>query len=121
MAWMSDTDCLFCKFASGAIPVDKLHDDELCIAIRDIQPLAPLHLLVIPKAHIPSLNELSEDNAELLGRIFSVAQRLAMSEGVAERGYRVSFNVGPEGGQSIYHLHMHLMGGRQLGPSSGLT
>ena len=112
---MSESDCLFCKFASGAIPVDKLHDDDLCFAIRDIQPRAPSYLLLIAKAHIASANRLSEDNAALLGRMHSVAGRLAAAEGLAERGYRLTFNVGPEGGQTIYHTHMHLLGGRQLG------
>jgi histidine triad (HIT) family protein len=113
---VSDPDCLFCKFASGAIPVDKLHDDELCFAIRDIQPRAPKHLLIIPKAHIASANELSTADATLLGCMFGAARRLAADEGVADSGYRLTFNVGPEGGQTIYHLHLHLMGGRQLGP-----
>jgi histidine triad (HIT) family protein len=118
---MTETDCLFCKFASGAIPVDKLHDDDLCIAIRDIQPLAPIHVLIIPKAHIATANDLTEDHAALLGRMFNVARRQAAADGIAERGYRLTFNVGPEGGQSMYHLHLHLLGGQQLGPSSGLT
>jgi histidine triad (HIT) family protein len=114
---VSESDCLFCKFASGAIPVDKVHDDELCIAIRDIQPLAPKHLLIIPKAHIASANELTETNAALLGRMFSVARRLAADEGVAESGYRLTINAGADAGQSVFHLHLHVLGGRNLGAS----
>jgi histidine triad (HIT) family protein len=117
MASVSKSDCLFCKFASGAVPADKVHDDELCFAIRDIQPLAPSHLLIIPKQHIASANELSEADATLLGRIFSVASQFAASEGLSERGYRLVFNTGPDAGQSVFHLHLHLLGGRNLGAS----
>lgn len=115
MAWMSDTDCLFCKFASGAIPVDKLHDDELCYALRDIEPKAPVHLLVIPKAHVFSTQEVSEEHGGLLVRMFQVAERLAKQEGVSESGYRLVFNVGPDSGRTIFHLHLHVLGGRNLG------
>jgi histidine triad (HIT) family protein len=102
--------------ASGEIPVEKLHDDHMCFALRDIQPRAPKHLLIIPKRHIASANELSDDDDVLLASMFGAARRLAIEEGVAEKGYRLTFNVGPEGGQTIYHLHLHLLGGRQLGP-----
>lgn len=115
---MSESDCLFCKFASREIPVEKLHDDHMCFAIRDIQPLAPTHLLIIPKRHLASANEFSDDDDVLLGCMFAAARRLAADEGLAERGYRLTFNVGPEGGQSMYHVHLHLLGGRQLGPSA---
>ena len=114
---MSDSDCLFCKFASGAIPVDKVHDDELCFALRDIQPLAPSHLLIIPKQHIASANELSEVHSALLGRMLSVARQLAADEGLSESGYRLVFNTGPDAGQSVSHLHLHVLGGRNLGAS----
>jgi histidine triad (HIT) family protein len=114
---VSDSDCLFCKFASGAIPVDKVHDDELCFALRDIQPLAPSHLLIIPKQHIASANELSEVHSALLGRMLSVARQLAADEGLSESGYRLVFNTGPDAGQSVSHLHLHVLGGRNLGAS----
>jgi histidine triad (HIT) family protein len=114
---VNDTDCLFCKFGSGAIPVDKLHDDELCFALRDIHPLAPVHVLIIPKQHIASMNEVSEDNAALLGRMLNVAKGVAANEGLAERGYRLTFNTGRDAGQSVFHLHLHLLGGRDLGSS----
>jgi histidine triad (HIT) family protein len=112
---VNDTDCLFCKFASGAIPVDKLHDDELCYALRDIEPRAPTHLLLIPKAHIASANELTEAHGDVLARMFSVARRLAAAEGVTESGYRLVINTGPDSGQSVFHVHMHLLGGHNLG------
>jgi histidine triad (HIT) family protein len=114
---VSESDCLFCKFATGAIPVDKVHDDEMCFAIRDIQPLAPTHLLVIPKLHIASANDLSEAQAALLGCMFSVATKLAAKEGLSERGYRLVFNTGRDAGQSVFHLHLHVLGGRNLGAS----
>ena len=101
--------------ASGEVPVDKLHEDELVFAIADIGPRAPTHLLVIPKEHIPSARELGDAQAVLLGRMFAVAARLASEKGVSQPGYRLAVNVGPDGGQTIYHLHMHLLGGRKLG------
>ena len=108
-------DCVFCKMAAGEMAVEKLHEDDLCFAIRDINPRAPTHLLIVPQEHIPSVRELGEDHGALLGRLVSVANRLAEGEGIAERGYRLTFNCGDEGGQTIYHLHLHLLGGRQLG------
>ena len=112
---MNDTDCLFCKFASGAIPVDKLHDDELVYALRDIEPKAPVHLLVIPKAHVVSAQEVNEDHGALLARMLQVGESLAQAEGVSESGYRLVFNVGPDSGRTIFHLHLHVLGGRNLG------
>ena len=114
---MSDAsaDCLFCKFASGAIPVEKLHDDELCYALRDIEPKARVHLLVIPKAHIESAPFVASEHGALLARMFEVAEQLAKRDGVSESGYRLVFNVGPDSGRTIFHLHMHVLGGQQLG------
>jgi histidine triad (HIT) family protein len=112
---MADNDCLFCKIAAGDIPVERLYDDELVMAFRDINPRAPIHVLIIPKRHIASANELSGEHDALLGRLFRAARRIAGDLGLSERGYRLTFNVGPEGGQTIYHLHLHLLGGRQLG------
>ena len=112
---MTDDGCLFCRMASGAMAVDKLDEDELCFAIRDINPRAPIHLLIIPHEHIPSVREVRDEHGPLLARMLSVANRLADGEGIAERGYRLAFNCGPEGGQTIYHLHLHVLGGRSLG------
>ena len=108
-------DCLFCRMASGAMEVAKLHEDDLCFAIRDIHPRAPTHLLIIPREHIPSAREVRDEHGPLLARMVAVANRLADAEGIGERGFRLTFNVGPEGGQTIYHLHLHLLGGRRLG------
>ena len=108
-------DCLFCKMASGEMEVPKLYDDDLCFAIRDINPRAPVHCMVIPKEHIATVRELRESHDALLGRLFTVANKVAGAEGVAERGYRLAFNVGDDGGQTIYHIHLHVLGGRRLG------
>ena len=105
-------DCLFCRIASGSIQADRLHDDDLVVAFRDIAPRAPTHILLIPRRHIPSAAALTEADAPLLGRLFSVAADLARSEGIADGGYRLVSNVGRWGGQTVDHLHFHLMGGR---------
>ena len=108
-------DCLFCKMASGAMAVDKLHDDELVFAIRDINPRAPVHLLIIPKAHIADARHVEDAHGATLVRMFAVAQALARAENLSKRGYRIAFNVGEDAGMTIPHLHMHLVGGRHLG------
>ena len=112
---MTAQDCLFCRMASGEMAVEKLHEDDRCFAIRDINPRAPVHLLIIPRDHIPSVREVEESHGALLGRMMTVANKLAEREGIAERGFRLAFNCGEEGGQTIYHLHLHLLGGRRLG------
>jgi histidine triad (HIT) family protein len=106
-------DCLFCRIAAGEIPATRVHEDETVIAIRDINPQAPVHLLLMPVAHIESAAQLGEADGPLLGRLFAVATDLARSEGL-EGGWRVVTNVGPDGGQSVDHLHLHLLGGRRM-------
>lgn len=106
-------DCLFCRMASGEIPVDKVHEDDLVFAIRDINPQAPTHVLVMPLAHIASAAELTETDAPLLARLFSVAAEIANRDGL-DGGWRLVANVGPEGGQTVQHLHLHLLGGRRM-------
>ena len=108
-------DCLFCRMSSGEMAVEKLHEDDLCLAIRDINPRAPVHFMVIPHEHIPTVRELSEGHGPLLGRLVTVANRLAEAEGIGERGYRLAFNCGDDGGQTVYHIHLHVLGGRRLG------
>ena len=108
-------DCLFCRMASGAMDAPKLHDDDLVFAIRDINPRAPVHILVIPKEHIADAREVAESHGAALARMFAVARGIAEQEGVIESGYRLAFNVGDDAGMTISHLHMHLIGGRQLG------
>ena len=107
-----DPSCLFCRIVAGEAPSTRLHDDDLVLAIRDIAPRAPTHILLMPRDHIPSARELTEDDAALLGRLYAVAAELARREGISEAGYRVVTNVGRYGGQTVHHLHLHLLGGR---------
>lgn len=111
---MTVPDCLFCRIVAGNVPATRVHDDELIIAFRDIVPRAPTHILLIPRRHIPSAADLVEADGSLLGRIFAVAADVARSEGIADDGYRLVSNVGRWGGQSVDHLHFHLMGGRSF-------
>lgn len=108
------SDCLFCKIAAGEIPSDKVYEDDKILAFRDISPEAPVHVLIIPKAHISSVNALTEENAEVVAYIFRKAAELVKELGIAESGYRIVTNCGEDGGQSVGHLHFHLLGGRSL-------
>jgi histidine triad (HIT) family protein len=107
-------DCLFCRIAAGEVPSTVVHQDDLIVAIRDIAPQAPTHLLLMPRHHIGSAADLTEADAPLLGRIAAVAADLARQEGVAAAGYRLVSNVGRAGGQTVDHLHFHLLGGRKF-------
>ncbi len=107
-------DCIFCKIVAGEIPSDILYQDEEVIAFRDINPIAPTHLLIVSKKHIPSLLHLTDAEAPLIGHMAMVANQLASEHGVADSGYRLVINCGKEGGQLVPHLHMHLLGGRVL-------
>jgi len=107
-------DCIFCKIAAGEVPADVVYRDDELIAFRDINPLAPTHVLVIPRRHIPALSETIEADAPLLGRMVTLANRIAREEGIARSGYRVVISSGVEGGQVVPHLHLHLLGGAAL-------
>ena len=107
--------CIFCQIASGDLPSEILYQDEEVIAIRDINPQAPSHVLIMPKAHIPSIADVTEEQTAILARLVSAANLLAKREGIAEKGYRLVTNCGPDAGQAVSHLHFHLLGGRQLG------
>ncbi len=107
-------DCIFCKIARKEIPTDILFEDDDLIAFNDIHPQAPSHLLVVPKAHIPTLNDLTEDQASLIGALVLRAQALAVERGIDEAGYRLVMNCNHEGGQTVFHIHLHLLGGRQM-------
>ncbi len=107
-------DCLFCKIINGDIPSTKVYEDELVYAFRDIEPQAPTHILIIPKEHIASANELTEENASVVGHVFAVAAEIAKAEGIAEGGYRIVNNCGEDGGQTVKHFHFHMLGGRSL-------
>ena len=112
-------ECIFCKVASGEIPSEKLHQDEAVFVIADISPQAPVHLLVIPFEHLTSVAEVGEHNAALMQNMTLMANRAAQTAGVADSGYRLVMNTGAEGGQSVAHLHMHVLGGRQLSGQMG--
>lgn len=106
--------CLFCRIAAGEIPAAIVHEDDQVVAFRDIAPRAPTHVLIIPRRHIPSALHLTEADGPLLGRLFTAAAELARAEGIAEAGYRMVTNVGDWGGQTVHHLHLHLLGGRSM-------
>ena len=106
-------NCLFCKIVRGEIPSTKVYEDELVLAFRDIAPMAPTHILVIPKAHIASVNEVNAENAASVAHIFTVIPRVAAAERL-EGGYRVVSNCGADAGQTVHHLHFHILGGKQL-------
>ena len=107
-------DCIFCKIVAGEIPSELLYQDEEVIAFHDINPIAPTHLLVVSKKHIPSLLDLTDAEVPLIGHMTKVANQLAREHGIADSGYRLVINCGKEGGQLVPHLHMHLLGGRKL-------
>jgi len=112
-------NCIFCQIVAGDLPSDTLYQDEEIIAFRDINPMAPTHVLIIPKKHIPSLIQLSDAETPIIGHMTKVANQLAKQEGISEKGYRLVISCGEEGGQVVPHLHMHLLGGRNLGMALG--
>jgi histidine triad (HIT) family protein len=112
---VSDPNCLFCKIVAGEIPAKIVLDRGQVVAFRDINPAAPTHILIIPREHIADGSELTGDHSDVLGEIFAVAGELAESEGIAASGYRVVTNTGRDAGQSVFHIHFHLLGGRRLG------
>ena len=106
-------NCLFCKIVKGDIPSTKVYEDEKVLAFRDIAPMAPTHILVIPKLHIGSVAEVTAENAQIVAHIFTVIPKIAEAEDL-ENGYRVVSNCGPDAGQTVHHLHFHILGGKQL-------
>jgi histidine triad (HIT) family protein len=111
---MSDKDCIFCKIIAGEIPSKILYQDKDVIAFPDIHPLTPVHLLIIPRKHIPSLSQMTDAETPLIGKMVKAANQLAREQDMAESGYRLTINSGASAGQVVPHLHMHLMGGRAL-------
>ncbi|UCH33471.1 MAG: histidine triad nucleotide-binding protein [Armatimonadota bacterium] len=109
------TDCLFCKIAQGELKANKAYSDDRAVAFHDINPQAPVHVLIIPTRHIESLLDMGEEDLELLGHLHAIAARLARELGVAEAGFRVVVNTNRDAGQSVPHLHLHLLGGRAMG------
>lgn len=106
--------CIFCEVVQGRRPATVLHRDEQVTAFRDTRPQAPVHILIVPNEHIPSAADVQPEHGIVVARMLQVARQLAEQEGVAESGYRLVFNVGPNAGQSVFHLHLHLLGGRRL-------
>lgn len=111
---MNDPNCLFCKIAGKQIPSSIVHEDDLVVAFKDIAPQAPVHVLIVPKAHIPGLDSLEPAHKDLVGHIHLVAKKLALELGIAKTGYRLVTNSGPDAGQTVFHLHVHLMGGAPM-------
>jgi len=111
---MAEENCLFCKIIAGQFPGSLVHQDEHCVVIRDINPQAPMHVLVIPREHIESLDEVSQKEEALMGHLLRVSARVANDEGHAEAGYRTVINTGAGAGQSVFHLHVHVLAGRQM-------
>lgn len=107
-------ECLFCRIVSGAIPAQRIYEDDQVVAIRDINPQAPVHVLLLPRRHFPSVLEAVEGHAGVIGQIAVAAAKVARQEKIAERGFRLLANTGPDGGQTVSHLHFHLLGGRQM-------
>jgi histidine triad (HIT) family protein len=106
--------CLFCRIIGRETPAEFVHEDDLVVAFRDLRPQAPVHFLVVPRKHIATLNDVSVEDDALLGKMFQVAKKLAMQSNIHQKGYRTVFNVNAGAGQSVYHLHLHLLGGRMF-------
>lgn len=111
---MSEQGCLFCKILAGDIPADIVYESDDALAFRDINPQAPVHVLVIPRKHIETINDLNESDRELVGSLYLAAKEIAAAEGVAEDGYRAVMNCNAGAGQTVFHVHLHVLGGRQL-------
>jgi histidine triad (HIT) family protein len=111
---MNQTDCIFCKIVAGEIPSSQVYADDLVTAFRDINPSAPTHVLIVPNRHIASVNDLKTEDESLVGHLFTIAQQIAAQEGIDASGYRLIINSGPDGGQEVFHLHLHLLGGQRM-------
>ena len=112
---MDSSDCLFCKILGGDIPADIIFESNDVIAFRDLNPQAPTHALIIPRKHVATINDLEEGDEALVGNLFLAAKKIATDEGIADAGYRVAMNCNEAAGQTVFHLHLHLLGGRQIG------
>jgi len=108
------SDCIFCKIISGEIPGDVVYENEDVLAFRDLNPQAPTHILVIPRRHIATINDLQDADAELLGKMYLAAKEIAKNEGIDEAGYRTIMNCNAGAGQTVFHIHLHVLGGRQM-------
>jgi histidine triad (HIT) family protein len=113
-AMTTDPDCIFCKIVAGEIPSDTVHKDDTITAFRDINPVAPTHILIIPNKHIEDNNDFAPEDEPIAGRMFSVVRQIAEQEGISKSGYRLIMNTGPDGHQEVMHMHMHLIGGKRM-------
>lgn len=111
---MSDQQCLFCKILDGEIPADTIYESDTAVAFRDINPQAPTHVLIIPRKHIATINDVAEDDQAIIGSLFSAAKEIARREGLSDEGYRAVMNCNEAAGQSVFHIHLHLLGGRDF-------
>ncbi|RLA31363.1 MAG: histidine triad nucleotide-binding protein [Gammaproteobacteria bacterium] len=111
---MTESDCLFCKIVADEIPADIIHESPDAIAFRDINPQAPTHVLIVPRRHISTINDLDESDTDAVGQLFLAARNIARQEGFAEDGYRVTMNCNAAAGQTVFHIHLHLLGGRNF-------
>ena len=112
---MANENCLFCKILSGDIPAELVYESETAVAFRDINPQAPTHMLVIPRKHISTINDIEADDEAIIGSLYTAAREIAAQEGIAEDGYRAVMNCNEGAGQSVFHIHLHVLGGRSLG------
>ena len=108
-------DCLFCKIVAGEIPADIVYESDTALAFRDINPQAPVHVLVIPRKHIATINDIAEDEQALVGSLYTAAREIAAAEGIADDGYRAVMNCNESAGQSVFHIHLHVLGGKPMG------
>ena len=108
------SDCIFCKIIAGEIPSTQVYNDEVVTAFRDINPAAPTHILIITNRHIASVNDLTIDDEQVMGHLFTAAKQISEQEGIAESGYRLIMNTGPDGRQEVLHIHLHLLGGQKM-------
>jgi histidine triad (HIT) family protein len=109
------SDCIFCKIVSGDIPAQKVFENEHVVGFKDLNPVAPLHVLVIPKKHISTINDIEQEDAELVGQMYLAAKQIAADNGLSERGYRTTMNCNADAGQTVFHIHLHLLGGQAMG------
>jgi histidine triad (HIT) family protein len=108
-------DCLFCKIVAGEIPADIVYESDTAVAFRDINPQAPTHVLVIPRKHIATINHIDDEDQAIVGGLYTAAREIAASEGIAEHGYRAVMNCNEAAGQTVFHIHLHVLGGREMG------
>ncbi|MGB9674237.1 MAG: histidine triad nucleotide-binding protein [Anaerolineales bacterium] len=111
---VSEQNCIFCRIITGNAPAKVVYRDALCTAFHDIHPVAPWHILIVPNKHIPSVNDIQVEDETLIGHLFVVAKLIAQEQGIASSGYRCIVNTGPDSGQAVFHLHLHLIGGRRM-------